>query len=92
MKLIPPECATACVRLIVAMLPLSKYLNGATLVSPSSRAQITLPTYFLLEAPAGRCQEAVEGDHVADGEHCRSVAERGSHDQLVLAGGLYTDS
>ena len=33
-----PECATARMRPIVAMLPLSKYLKGAALASPSRRS------------------------------------------------------
>ena len=40
----PNASATAARYPMVAMLPLSKYLNGGTFASPSSRALITLPT------------------------------------------------
>ena len=65
-----PECATARMRPIVAMLP-SKYLKGAALASPSRRSYHVPDVLSLLNRGLRDTRKSIERHRVTDREHLR---------------------
>ena len=75
-KFILPECATARMRPIVAMLPLSKYLKGAgARITIRTRSNHLPDVLALLNRGLRDTRESIERHHVSDREHLRMAGQ-----------------